>query len=106
MNWLEVLTDDLKQELETLLESSEGLKRLDNDLKEHCKIAQEFINNNSGVHDPKVLLKALELSFGAVAHGSDFFEEFDENGLSESLAMAVEDEAMAVEDERDALEGK
>lgn len=107
MDWKEVLIDDLKGELQSLLEVSEGLKSLEDDLRKHCETAHQFISNQRGVHKASIVLRALELSLGAAAdQDSDFFSEFDEDGLKESLEMAIKDDANEAKDwmdERDEM---
>jgi hypothetical protein len=89
---MDLLLTEMADDFKEMMEKSPAIERYISDFKEHCQGVVDFIDKAPKVLSDTVVLRALRLSFGAVADGESFFDEFDEAGLRISIIMAIEDE--------------
>lgn len=81
------MDQDIKEQVKQLMEQVESYET---DFMDHCKIAFNFIYGYHLGFDAALVLKAVECSFERVIEGESFFDEFDTNGLGESLEAIIQ----------------
>lgn len=100
------MDQDIKVQVKELIEQVESYET---DFMDHCKMAFNFIYGYHQKFDADLVLKAVETSFERVIEGESFFNEFDTNGLGESLEAIIEyeiEQTYAIIDEAETEEEK